>query len=119
MKSRRAKLSNRPDALDEHLLSELGDPLVTALQIVVQVRLRSEARGDHHHRMPGQAGDRSDQTSQRSFVVARVVEDRVDLCRDVPIDAVGVRPYELCRRPERSLRGIAFHVLIPHHSGIG
>lgn len=112
MNSGRAKLANRPDALCEHLLPEVRNPLETVLQVLLYAGVHFEARRDDHHGMPGKAGDGSDQPAQRRLVVAQVVEDCADFRRHVPVDAVGVGADELRRRKECRLREVAFHV--PH-----
>ena len=106
----RAKLANRPDALCEHLLPEVRNPFESVLQVVLCAGVHLEARCDDHHGMPGKAGDGSDQVTQRSRVVAQVVEDCADLRSHVPVDAVGVGAHELRRRKEGSVREVAFHV---------
>ena len=106
----RAKFANRPDALCKHLLPKVRNALETVLQIVLYAGLGLEARCDDHHGVPGQAGEGSEQTSQRSRVVAEVVEDCAEFSRHVPVHAVGVRAHELRRRNESSVRKVAFHV---------
>jgi len=110
MKGCRTKLAHRAEALGEHFVPEARNPLLTVLQVVFDDGVQLEARCDDHHGMAGKADDGSEQAAHRSRVVPEGVEDCVDLCCDVPVDAVGVGEHELTRRNESPMRDVAFHV---------